>query len=375
MYCDYAATTPLSDGMKKYLFEIMDEFGNPSSRYSLGDESRQIVELTRQSVRKFINAPDDCEVVFTPSGSASNTLAVKGFFDNDFYSDRYGLVYSPLLHKSLNKIAKFGDKHEIFAIERVHVFENGKIILKDLEGSCKDVRNFGNRPFVMVEYANSEIGTIQDIAEIAEIVHKYYGILYVDCTGAISSIPIDMKKLAVDMLGFSAHKLGALKGCGVLCYKKNIELVPLVFGAQENGLVGGTENVLGIASLGYAIQTYEYKNFDEAMRRVILKRIDDYGWKLAGDRDDRLPNSFYFSIPGANAEKLVTKLDIYKGIQCSTGSACSSGSKKPSSALEAIRVLTKDIFSYIRLSFHGDEKLDDVLAVLDTINEVANEKM
>lgn len=375
MYCDYAATMPLSDEMKKYLCETMDKFGNPSSHYSLGDETRQIVESTRQSVRKFINAPDDCEVVFTPSGSASNTLAVKGFFDNDFYNDRYDLVYSPLLHKSLNNIVDFEDNHGHCTVQKLHVYGNGKIALADLDNTCKFIDGMGDRPFVVVEYANSEIGTIQNIAEIAEIVHKYYGILYVDCTGVISSVAIDMKGLDVDMLGFSAHKIGALKGCGVLCYKKHIELVPLIFGAQENGLVGGTEDVLGIASLGYAIDHHRYHNFDYSMREAILNKIDSYGWKLAGGKDDRLPNSFYFCIPGVNAEHLVTKLDLYKGIQCSTGSACSSGSKKPSSALKAIGTLTKNIFSYIRLTFHGDESLDDVLALLEVISEVANEKV
>lgn len=375
MYCDYAATTPLSDGMKKYLCETMDKFGNPSSRYSLGDETRQIVELTRQSVRKFINAPDDCEIVFTPSGSASNTLAVKGFFDNDFYADRYDLIYSPLLHKSLNNIVNYEDSHGHCVVQKLHVYENGNIALTDLDDTCKYTVSIGDRPFVVVEYANSEIGTLQNISEIAEIVHKYYGILYIDCTGAISSVSIDMKNLDVDMLGFSAHKIGALKGCGVLCYKKHIELVPLIFGAQENGLVGGTENVLGVASLGYAIDHHQYSNFGYSVREAILNKIDEYGWKLAGDRDNRLPNSFYFCIPGINAEHLVARLDLYKGIQCSTGSACSSGSKKPSSTLEAIGTSTKDIFSYIRLSFHGDESLDDVLAVLETIREVANEEV
>ena len=130
--------------------------------------------------------------------------------------------------------------------------------------------------------------------------------------------------------------------------------------------------MLGIASLGHAINTYHYDNFSWALRQSIFKRIDEYGWKLAGARDGRLPNSFYFCIPDKNAEEIMIRLDIYHDIQVSTGSACSSGSKKPSSALKAIGVPEGDLFSYIRVSFHGDEDPSDVLAVFDTIKEVAD---
>ena len=113
---------------------------------------------------------------------------------------------------------------------------------------------------VVIEYANSEIGTIQDIQQVINICHFYNAIVYVDCTGSISQIPVDVKKLNVDGLGFSAHKLGALKGTGVLYKKSSIELEPLIYGSQEHGLFSGTENLIGIAALGKAVENYNYSS-------------------------------------------------------------------------------------------------------------------
>lgn len=373
MYCDYAATTPLSDGMKEYLTGLLDDFGNPSSLYSYGDKTRKIVESARQSVRRFINAPTDSRVIFTPSGSGSNMLAVNGFLTSPYHRD-YMTIYSPLLHKSLNEFVKNSSLTRFFF--EAEVDSDGRIMREALEQNLEFIKKQEKRPFVIVEYANSEIGTIQNISDIAEMVHSYYGTIYVDCTGAISSVSIDVQDLGVDMIGFSAHKLGALKGCGVLWVKNTVlPLSPLIYGAQEDGMVGGTENVLGIGSLGYAIENHQYRNFSYSTRATILQRINDYGWKLAGHRISRLPNSFYFCIPGESADGIMINLDLYHDIQVSTGSACSSGDRKPSSALKAIRVPEEDLFSYIRLSFHGDESLDDVLAVLDVIKEVADEEV
>lgn len=117
------------------------------------------------------------------------------------------------------------------------------------------------KKLVVIEHANSEIGTIQDIKQIIEMCHFYNAIVYVDCTGSISQIPVDIRTLDIDGLGFSAHKLSALKGVGILYKKKHIELEPLIYGSQEQGLFAGTENVIGIAALGKAVENYDYSSF------------------------------------------------------------------------------------------------------------------
>ena len=363
MYCDYAATTPLADCIKDNIGEILEKFGNPSSTYSLGDETRVIVETTRQRVKKFINAPEDSVVVFTPSGSGSNTLAVEGFY----YLNLTQIYWSPLLHKSLH-IYLFENNYHATKLE---VNSKGFLELdklkKKLDARKESISDSLHSPFLVIEYANSEIGTLQVVKEAIELIHSVNGIAYVDCTGAIASIPIDAQDLGADMIGFSAHKLGALKGCGVLWMRKNFYLKPLVYGAQENGLVGGTENVLGIWALGKVLENYEYHTLSPEIRRSIFKRIEHNGWHLIGSERRRLPNNFYFSIPTVDATELMTRLDLYEDIQVSTGSACSSGSREPSSSLLAINCPEEWLHSCIRVTFGGKETAEEVNGVFDAI--------
>jgi cysteine desulfurase len=362
MYCDYAATTPPADCIKDNIGEILEKFGNPSSTYSLGDETRMIVETTRQRVKKFINAQEDSIVVFTPSGSGSNTLAVEGYL----YSRYAMMYYSPLLHKSLNKYREglfdsFGGRLEVNSKGFIDLvaFKNKLEERSGIEGN--------NPPLLVIEYANSEIGTLQVVKEAIKLIHSVNGIAYVDCTGAIASILIDVQDLGADMIGFSAHKLGALKGCGVLWMRKNFYLKPLVYGAQENGLVGGTENVLGIWALGKVLENYEYHTLTPEIRRSIFKRIERNGWHLIGSERRRLPNNFYFSIPTMDATELMTRLDLYEDVQVSTGSACSSGSREPSSSLLAINCPEEWLHSCIRVTFGGKETAEEVNGVFDAI--------
>ena len=260
VYLDHAATTPLTDSVKEYLISILDEWGNPSSLHSQGQKPKQIISIARQSIAKFINARSD-DIYFTSGGSASNTLAIRGYFQKNDCT----LFYSPIAHKSILKCVE--SYHNSIPLK---VNKEGLIDIHDLE-EYLDVCI--NTPLVVIDHTNSEIGTIQDIEQIIKITHLHNGIVYLDCTGSIPTIPIDVKKLDVDMLGFSAHKLGGLKGCGVLYKKKDIILEPLVYGSQEKGIFGGTENVLGIASLGKAVEEYNYSSISSANRDYVWNYI------------------------------------------------------------------------------------------------------
>ena len=247
IFLDNASTTPLSDSMKEYLISILDIYGNPSSLHSKGESAKQIIISTRQSVAKFINA-DENDIYFTSGGASSNTLAIRGYYLRNACT----ILYSPIAHKSILKCVKSCRNSYPLKVD-----SKGFINFDDLK-EWLDARNVN--PFVIIDYANSEIGTIQDVEKLIDLIHFYNGIIYLDCTGSIPQIPIDIKALDVDMIGFSAHKLGGLKGCGVLYKKKNIDLEPLIYGAQEKGYVGGTENVLGIASLGKVVEGYDYSS-------------------------------------------------------------------------------------------------------------------
>ncbi len=360
LYLDNAATTYLSDSMKKYLISILDLYGNPSSLHSVGEPTKQIISDARQKVAKFINA-NPKNIYFTSSGSASNTLAIKG------YNEKHNcaILYSPIAHKSILQCVQ-----SLKNAYPLKVKSNGYIDFDDLK-EWLNSRNIN--PYIIIDYANSEIGTVQNIKELIDLVHFYNGIIYLDCTGSISTISIDVKKLNADMIGFSAHKLGGLKGCGVLYKKKEIELEPLIYGSQEQSLVGGTENVLGIASLGKAVEEYDYSSIFSTNRdyvyNYIMKNIpDSYLIGASIDSGNRLPYNLYMCFKGVEGESLMILLDM-NGIQVSTGSACSSGSLSPSSTLTAIGTNKDDIHSCIRMTFSGNETKEDLNYACEKLKE------
>ena len=359
IYLDHAATTPLTPQVKQYIIELLDKFQNPSSLYQSGVDVKQIIEQSRKNVAKFINA-DTENIIFTSGGSASNTLAIKGYIQKNSCC----ILYSPIAHKSILKCVESCDvKHSL------KVDNQGLIDIEHLDAMLDSIYY---KPFVVVDYSNSEIGTIQDVKRIIEIVHSYDGIVMLDCTGSIPTIPLDVKDLDVDMVTFSAHKLGALKGCGVLYKKSNIELEPLIYGSQENGLFAGTENVLGIASLGKAIENYDYSSISSENRDYvydyILNNIPNSYLVGAPIGESRLPHNLYMCFKGIQGESLMILLDM-NGIQVSTGSACTSGSLQPSTTLTAIRMNKDDMNSCIRLSFSGNETTQELDYVCEKIKE------
>ena len=355
VYLDHAATTPLTPEVKSYIIELLDQFHNPSSLYQSGVDARQIIEQARNNVAKFINGKSE-NITFTSGGSASNTLAIRG------YAQKHNctVLYSPIAHKSIIKCVE-----SIKNAYPLKVNKYGQIDFNDLK-EWLDSRS--GKFFVVLDYANSEIGTVQDVKKIIDLVHFYNGVVYLDCTGSISQIPVDVKKLDVDMLGFSGHKINALKGVGVLYKKENIELEPLVYGSQEQGLFGGTEAVINIASLGKAVENYDYSSISSNNRDYvydyIIKEIPD-SYLVGSPFEHRLPHNLYMCFKGVQGESLMILLDM-NNIQVSTGSACTSNDLQPSSTLTAIGMCKEDINSCIRMTFSDEtkEELDYVCSKL-----------
>ena len=362
IYLDNAATTPLTPEVKQYIIELLDQYANPSSLYQSGIDARQIIEQARNNVAEFINGKSE-NIIFTSGGSASNTLAIRGYVQKHNCT----ILYSPITHKSIIRcVESIKDAYPL------KVNKYGQIDFDDLKGWL-DSRS-GNF-FVVLDYANSEIGTIQDVKKIINLVHFYNGVAYLDCTGSISQIPVDVKKLDVDMLGFSGHKIHALTGVGVLYKKENIELEPLVYGSQEQGLFAGTENMLGIASLGKAVENYNYSSISLENRDYvydyIIREIPD-SYLIGSPFEHRLPHNLYMCFKNVQGESLMILLDM-NGIQVSTGSACNSGDLQPSSTLMAIDILNDDLHSCIRLSFSGSETKNELDYVCQTIKKCVNQ--
>lgn len=349
LYLDYAATAPLSDSTKDYIIQILDTFGNPSSAYSAGEKARTLISDARNAIAEFIHADAD-NIYFTCGGSAANTLAIRGYV---MRHPMCQIFYSSATHKSIIECISCLDCTNT----SIKVDRDGFLDLEHLDSLCRMSYDNKKQPFAIIDYANSEIGTIQNIKKIIEIVHGYHGILYLDCTGSISSIPLNIRKLDIDMCGFSAHKLGALKGCGVFFKKKEIELEPLVYGNQEQGIMGGTENVLGIASLYHVVKNYDYSAVSSAGRDYVLDYITEHikDTYLIGSKTHRLPHNLYLCFQGIEGEAFMILLDM-NGIQISTGSACNSRTFVPSPALLAIGINKDDLHSCIRITFSGREE-------------------
>lgn len=362
MYLDNAATTPLKSEVKDYIISLLDTYQNPSSMYQSGVNAKQIITTARNNVAKFINA-DPENIIFTSGGSASNNLVIRGYFSGVI---NYFMMYSPIAHKSMIKCIE-GCIHP-HQCQPIPVDKHGFFDLKEFEDRLKSHCNT-YKLLVALDYANSEIGTIQDVKKIIEITHKYKGVVYLDCTGSIGQILLDVKALDADMVGFSAHKLGALKGTGILYKKTNIRLKPLIYGSQEQGLFGGTENVIGIAALGKAIENYDYSSITSKNRDYIYDYIENNipdSYLVGADLKHRLPHNLYICFKGVEGESLMILLDM-NGYQVSTGSACTSGDLTPSSTLLAIKMNKEDINSCIRITLSGKEEITELNTFCKTL--------
>lgn len=364
MYLDNAATTPLSVNVKSEIMSFLNNYGNPSSHHSVGDGARDVLAKCREDVANFINAKSS-EIVFTSSGSASNNLAVQGWLK------RHGgnIYYSPTSHKSILKMFD-ADKNGLLSINSttLPLCSDGKIdCVKLSEWLLED----NEEALVVFEYANSEVGIIQPVADIVTSCNMLGVHTYIDCTGSIAQIPVDVKKLGVDMIGFSAHKLGGLKGCGALYIREGFEIDPLIYGAQEEGLFAGTENMLGIVSLAAAVRDYDYKSITTHLRDYLISSVSTTipNVHVVGGG---LPHNVYLVFDGVEGEQLMTLLDS-KGFQVSVGSACNSGVHDLSPTLKALGIKHDGI----RITLSGNESfggIDDFVKTLkDCVKWLRNE--
>ena len=363
IYLDNAATTPLTDEVKQYVINLLDQFANPSSLYEAGQLNRQLINQARKTVAQFIHA-NAKDIFFTPSGCASNTLATHIVTKDNLLCNYY---YSPTAHKSILQ-AMESVKSLAFDLKVDH---KGFIDISYLDNLLTKHQFISSIPIVITEYANSEIGTIQDVKSIIDITHKHHGICIVDCTGSIPSIPVDVKQLQADIITFSGHKLHALKGCGVLYKKTSIQLSPLIYGSQEQGICAGTENILGIASLEKALEHYNYSSIQSFNRDYVWNYIksnipNTYLVGATIESNKRLPNNLYLCFKNIDGDSLMMLLDL-KGLQVSTGSACVSNDYQPSPTLTAIGMDKLDIHSCIRISFSGKETINELNFICETI--------
>lgn len=367
IYADNAATSKISksalDAIMPYL---SNEYGNPSSLYSLAQNTRQAVENARIKVAQAIGALPE-EIYFTGGGTESDNWAVKSAVEMNADKGRH-IITSAIEHPAvMNTIKNLEEKG--WEVTYLGVDDVGQISLEELQLAIRD-----DTVLITIMTANNEIGTILPISEIGEIARKRNILFHTDAVQAVGHIPVNVKELNVDLLSISGHKFGGMKGIGVLYIKKGLRLPPLHHGGgQERKLRSGTENVAGIISLSAALEdAVSCLSTDIVVKmrdRLIEELLKIPRTRLTGDPVNRLPGIASFVFEGIEGESMVLMLDQC-GICASSGSACSSDSLEPSHVLLAIGLPHVIAHGSLRLSLNKDNSIEEIDYILEKLPEI-----
>ena len=370
IYVDHSATTYVKkEVLEEMLPYFTEKFGNASSPYRIGQVNREAVENAREQVAKAINA-EAREIYFTAGGSESDNMIIRGIA----YANRNKgnhIITSKIEHPAVLETCAALEK-EGFEVTYLSVDENGFISLDELRNSIKETTIL-----VSIMFANNEIGTIQNISEITKIT-KFKGVYFhTDAVQAVGNVEIDVDKLGIDALSMAAHKFYGPKGIGAAYIKKTVKFAPIITGGhQEKGKRAGTENVPAIVGMGKAIELataniQEYNKKLMELRDYTIDRIlNEIPYvKLNGDRNSRLAGSVNISFKGIEGESLLLMLDM-KGIEASSGSACTSGSLDPSHVLLAIGLKHEIAHGSLRLSYGECNTMEDAKYIVDSLKEI-----
>ena len=370
IYADNAATTKKAEtAINAMISSMNDTDGNPSSLYVTGQKAKEAIEEAREKIASLIGARAS-EIIFTGGGSEADNQAIVSTARLGAKSGKKHIISTAFEHHAvlhtLEKLRKEG-----FEITLLDVHENGLITAEEVEKAIRP-----DTCLVTIMYANNEIGTIQPIAEIGAVCRSHKVPFHTDAVQAVGHVPIDVEKQNIDMLSSSAHKYHGPKGVGFLYVKKGVRITSLIEGgAQENGKRAGTENVPGIVSMAAALEEAVRdleKNRDHLIpiRDRIIEGLDAIPHSaLNGDREKRLPGNINFCFEGIEGESLLLLLDD-KGIEASSGSACTSGSLDPSHVLLAIGRVHDVAHGSLRLSIGEDITEKDADYIVESVREV-----
>ena len=371
VYADYNATTPLRPEVKAAITEDLEIFGNASSMHTSGRLARARVEEARRQVERLLGAEKQT-VFFTSGGSESNNTVFQAMRrlacapdGSPLREGRREFITSAIEHPCVFNSAKYLQSLG-FPVTFLPVDEYGKVKIDALKAALSE-----KTLFVSIMTANNEIGTIQDIREIAALAKAAGAWMHTDAVQAIGKIPVNVDELGVDYLTVSAHKIYGPKGIGALYVRKGSPIFPLINGGhQEEGLRAGTYNNIGILGFGRAaaIAVDELAHYQkeitplrDRLREGLAAAVP--GIKINGRPADILPNTLNVSFPGAEGEAILLSMDI-AGIEASTGSACASGSLEPSHVLMAIGVGPELAHGSIRFSLGwgiGEQDIDYII--------------
>lgn len=372
IYLDNAATTRTAPEVVNAMVPFFSEnYGNASSIYRLGTESKRAIMQSREIIAESLNA-DPAEIYFTAGGTESDNWALITVAESYKTKGRH-IITSKIEHHAVLHTCQYLEKRG-YEVTYLDVDENGIIRLEDLK---KAIRK--DTILISVMFANNEIGTIQPIKEIGEIAKENGILFHTDAVQAYGHLAINVRELNIDLLSASAHKLNGPKGTGFLYIKKGVKIGSFIHGgAQERSRRAGTENVPGIVGFGVAAKLAftKMKERSEKVQRVrdyLIEQIEKEipYCQLNGDREKRLPNNVNFSFRFIEGESLLIMLDM-KGICASSGSACTSGSLDPSHVLLAIGLPHEIAHGSLRLTLSEENTMEEMDETVAAIKEAVH---
>ena len=370
IYLDNAATTKTApevvDAMLPYFSEY---YGNASTIYSLGAESKKAMDHARQTIADSLGAKPE-EIYFTAGGSESDNWALKATAEA-YASKGKHIITTKIEHHAILHTCEYLEKRG-FEITYLNVDRDGLISLDELKAAIRP-----DTILISVMFANNEIGTIEPIAEIGEIAKEHGVLFHTDAVQAYAQVPINVDEMHIDMLSASGHKLNGPKGIGFLYIRNGVKIRSFVHGgAQERSRRAGTENIPGIVGLGAAVEramrimdTKTRKEIE--LRDYLIGRLENeipHCW-LNGHRTKRLPNNINFSFLFIEGESMLIMLDM-KGICASSGSACTSGSLDPSHVLLAIGLKHEEAHGSLRLTLSEDSTKEEMDIVAEEVKKI-----
>ena len=365
LYFDNSATTPIDQDVQSLMSDLNQNiYGNPSSIYASGRNAKNIIEIARRQLANAINS-EPSEIIFTGGGSEANNIVLWDMV----HKKRNHVITSSIEHPAillvLRELEKLGVKHTIVPVDK-----NGLIDPNDIKKNI-----ISDTGLISIMMANNEVGTIEPIQEIARIAQEHDVLFHSDAIQVLGKLPIDVKKLQLDIMSFSAHKFYGPKGVGALYIKDGVSINPMIIGgSQEKNMRAGTENVSGIAGLGLAAEiasNFEKENFSHLLelenyfKELIIDKHNDITFN--GFDNNKLPGLVNLTIPNIPSDLLLINLDN-DGISISNGSACSSGTISPSPVLKAMGLSDKSNLESVRISAGKYNTMDEVNKLVDSIH-------
>ncbi len=361
VYMDHTAGMPVDERVLEAMIPYFTQnYGNPSSIHSFGNEARSAIDEARNMVSELIGAEKKEEITFTSGGTESNNLAIKGVAYRNKEKGNH-IITSSIEHMSVINTCKHLSKQG-FKITYLPVDKYGIV---DIENLRKEVTD--KTILVSIMYANGEIGTIEPVKEIGEVAHSKGAFFHVDAVAAAGQIPIDVQDENIDLLSLSSNDMYGPRGIGALYRKTGTRILPTIHGGgQERGLRSGTENLSGIVGMGKAAEIAKTEMRTEAerlseLRNAFIKRILDSIPEsyLNGHPTKRLPNNVNFRFSYIEGESLILSLDM-EGVACSSGSACTSKTLEPSHVLLAIGMAHEEAHGSLLFTLGKQNTKEDI---------------